>query len=85
MTVEKDTLRADLRESMNTATPDYVIDSEAGRRVGKVIGATVRGTKKGRSGRAIVAVTQQIRCRTNPVMAIRTTGFGWFRLACCWA
>ena len=40
MTIKQDALRADLRASMTAETPDYLIDSEAGRRVGKIIGGT---------------------------------------------
>jgi hypothetical protein len=39
MTVEQDALRDDLRASMTALMPDYSVDSEAGGRVGKVIGA----------------------------------------------
>ena len=40
MTIEHDALRANLRASMTASLPDYSVDSEAGGRVGKVIGKT---------------------------------------------
>jgi hypothetical protein len=40
MTVQKDVQRAGLRALMTASTPDYFFDSEAGGRVGKVIGET---------------------------------------------
>jgi hypothetical protein len=40
MTIEQDILRADLRAAMTVSMPDYSVDSEAGRRVGKAIGET---------------------------------------------
>jgi hypothetical protein len=40
MTIEQDALRADLRASMTASMPDYSVDSEAGRRVGIMIGKT---------------------------------------------
>jgi hypothetical protein len=38
MTVQQDVQRAGLRALMTASTPDYLFDSEAGSRVGKVIG-----------------------------------------------
>jgi hypothetical protein len=40
MTIEQDALRADMRASMTASLPNYSCDSEAGRRVGKMIGKT---------------------------------------------
>ncbi len=40
MTIEQDALRANLRASMTASPPDYSVDSEAGGRVGQVIGET---------------------------------------------
>ena len=40
MTIEQNTLRDDLRTLMTASTPDYAVDSEAGGRVGRVIGET---------------------------------------------
>jgi hypothetical protein len=40
MTVQQDVQRAGLRVLMTASTPDYLFDSEAGGRVGKVIGET---------------------------------------------
>jgi len=42
MTIEQDTLRADMRASMAASLPNYSCDSEAGTRVGKMIGQTAR-------------------------------------------
>lgn len=40
MTIEQEALRGDLRTLMTASMPDYSIDSEAGGRVGRVIGET---------------------------------------------
>jgi hypothetical protein len=45
MTVQQDVQRAALRAMMAASTPDYSFDSEAGGRVGKVIGETA-GTEE---------------------------------------
>jgi hypothetical protein len=76
MTIEKDTLRADLRASMTASMPDYAVDSEAGRRVGKAIGETAGHVTNAKFVRATVAVAPPTSCQPNSSVKVRTPGFG---------